>query len=278
LNSDYEILNELSEYAKLFQEIVSNDIYIGVYSKDKVFATLDGRKLKLKLNPGDSINQGSLAAKTLLTGQRTQAEVAKEVYGLPYIGASVPVRNSKGEIIGALSCAESTEKREELKEMASTLLEVVQNLSATVEEISASSQEVAASANQLSSLATKTSITIKDTDAILSFIKRIANQTKLLGLNAAIEAARVGEIGKGFTVVAKEVGTLATESETSASQIGDFLKNVKESSRAIAEETSRIKEILDQQTLGIQDIAQSLVELPDKASELLQIAETLNNK
>lgn len=86
----------------------------------------------------------------------------------------------------------------------------------------------------------------KQVNEIIGVISDISNQTNLLALNAAIEAARAGEQGKGFAVVADEVRKLADQSQNSASQIAKLIQ-------AIQEDTEKSVEAMQLATKSVQD-------------------------
>ncbi len=85
---------------------------------------------------------------------------------------------------------------------------------------------------------------------IAGLINAIAEQTNLLSLNASIEAARAGEYGKGFSVVASEIGSLAEQSAIHVKEITRVVNNVKKAFENLAENSREILKFVDQNVLA----------------------------
>lgn len=124
----------------------------------------------------------------------------------------------------------------------------------------------------------------KQVEEIVTLISNIAEQTDLLSMNAAIEAAHAGEYGKGFAVVADEVRKLAENSANNANEIIDHIKNMAEKIEngvQLSEEAGKslqsILEASKETTMLNQEISSAMNEQSKGASEIMQSISTLVN-
>lgn len=103
----------------------------------------------------------------------------------------------------------------------------------------------------------------------------MADQTKLLGLNAAIEAARAGDRGRGFGVAASEVGKLAEESQRSAKEIGRMLDCFRLAVERVGEGVERSSAVSQEQARSIQEMAKMVEDIQQIGRQLSGIARKL---
>ncbi|WP_320150318.1 methyl-accepting chemotaxis protein [uncultured Tolumonas sp.] len=123
-------------------------------------------------------------------------------------------------------------------------------ISHTVANIHAIAEAVDKAAEDIKQLEEKG----REIESVINIIRAVAEQTNLLALNAAIEAARAGEQGRGFAVVADEVRTLAARTATSTKEIGDIISSIQNVSVSAVK---RMQEATEKVVQGVEGAGQA---------------------
>jgi hemerythrin-like metal-binding protein len=202
----------------------------------------DGFSLAVSGVFSSSRHLGKVSAEMVETGRKTAVDIQHQAREIAQAVASVDTLADSIQVINA--------KTSQAAEHAETADKAVSNGQDVVNKTIGSINNLAEELDLVSSAVMKLQQNSADIGGILEAIRGIADQTNLLALNAAIEAARAGEQGRGFAVVADEVRSLARRTQEETVRINDMIDQLQEGSRQAVEvmerSSQRATETVDQ--------------------------------
>lgn len=259
--------------AKSLKVLHNPETAIGVSDFEKYIYYEPGTSLNHGIRNGDPIKQGSIAHKVLKARNRVATKIDSKNYGVAYIGMGAPLYDDSGNMIGSIGVYQPTTTQDILMEDAAKLEEAMEIIVQTSSDLTAASQQLASTATNLSGQAQSINNNVQKTDMVLNLIREVAAQTHLLGLNAAIEAARAGDAGRGFNVVAEEIRKLANRTNGSVKEITDILGMVRTAVAELSDQIYQIAAVSEEQSASVEEISASIQQIASMSKDLSRIAD-----
>ncbi|PKM77208.1 MAG: chemotaxis protein [Firmicutes bacterium HGW-Firmicutes-15] len=263
-------------FAPIIIESQPEGAWVGVTDLKTIRYRMGSDKFDLKdVQVGSPLAERDTGAQSIRAKKKVQNDITTKKHGkIRMIG--IPLFDEEtGDLVGSFGIAVPRNLASDLQDMAARLNTSTGEMASVMQEIAASAGEINLTGEKLADHIKAVQENAASINQILSFTRNVADQTKMLGLNAAIEAARAGEHGRGFGVVAEEIRKLSDESKQTADQIGKQIREIELKVReaVVASETT-LKQS-EEQAAATQQVTASVMDLAQLADKLIELAQTL---
>lgn len=270
------ILDCFVAVAPYINKLTNADFAVSVCDLEKCLIYVPSEMQDHKIKKNDPHIKNSVSYESITTGKKVVRRVGSEVFGFPYIAIAIPIEDETGKTIGSVSFTEAVDRQDLLLALADNLHDTMQQMLSITEIISDNSIKLKEVGEGLSVITNESINRVGDTEDILGFIKSISNKTNMLGLNAFIEAARIGNDGMGFRVVAEEIRNLANATNEYAKSADEIIEELRVSTNKTNENLKELLNISSHQ-IEINNYISGLVkEINERAVKLREYAQMLS--
>lgn len=226
---------------------------------------------------GVEFKKGGPADRAIQTKQMQLLDLDESMYGAAMRVACVPVfdDNDPTKVVGTVGMAVTRRREFAVRNATENFLRGLTEISAAIEETAAAAASINQSEKMLNEEIARIYQISEEIVKVLDFIKSVADETKMLGLNAAIEAARAGDAGRGFGVVAEEIRKLSETSKETTEKIRNMTKDIEQRITSAIKSSEVTVRASEEQAAATEEITASIEEMTSLAEELSRLAKEL---
>jgi archaellum component FlaC len=276
----HPVAESFPSFAPIITELFPEGAFLYMSDLTKIMYTQPSRKFTLPgMEVGYELKEKDMAYQCIHTGRSQSKEIGEERYGVPVYITTYPLfdeeDNGKQTIVATLGVVVPRATTGKLQGMSEKLSENIGSIAQTVELLAVNASSINENEQNLyNSIGTVNDI-LNQINKVTEFISSVAKQSNMLGLNASIEASRVGEAGRGFAVVATEIRKLAEESQETVPRIKKLTEDIQSKISEVNERCKKSIEASEEQASATEEISASIEELSTMTDELYLMSKNL---
>lgn len=273
----HPILEALCHTLPVLSELFQGMTDFFVLDREKIIKMSRGKGVGTErgvYTEGDLLTDNLPAYRCMKENRTVIEDIPAEYFGYAMTAVAVPIKDEENKIIGSIAIGKRNFSSD-IKEHAQVLSKSLEVASQTVSEVAHEIEKMVENNQYLLGEIVATNRLMDSTDQILKFVGNIASQTNLLGLNAAIEAARAGDMGRGFGVVADEIRKLSISSTQSITEINASITQLKVSLNNVGDKMQDNNRMFEIQAKHIELIDANIKEISATGEGVKNLAQLM---
>lgn len=259
-----EVLPHIKDY-------LGQDIMIGLTDGSKFVGFWQGEKMRAPVQIGDALKSDDPMIESFKKGKVIDVILPPHIHGFPFRSITAPVRDKSGKIVGTIGIGSSLELLYSVEQIVGEIQQKLNSAEERFETFNDTSKKVSDQADIILSFMNEISEKSVQIEKAAKEISNISVQTGLLAINASIEAAHAGTVGKGFSIVAQEMKKLSTSTHEASETIFSLIKGLSTSASQNYDALHGIQEMIVNQQVSAGELSEEIRDARQHSNAVVDI-------
>lgn len=173
LDKGNELFNAFIKVAPYLNNIIHEDIVVGIYDTEKMLLNIPGKTLSIRRNKSEQLKDNPLAYEAFRKNKEITKVIPKELHGHALIDKAIPVQNKKGDPIGVVLIATSMDKINSIYEIAASISAAMEQTAATVQDMASQINGFTSNMKNIATQAKEVGYSVGEIESIASTVKKL---------------------------------------------------------------------------------------------------------